>query len=80
MADTTIPPRLVEAIRKHTGFEGEITPEQSLMGDLGLDSLEIVALSLDLEETPEYPDKLSDDDIGGWQTVGDVIATLTKGA
>ena len=69
-----------EAIRKHTGFEGVITTEQSLIGDLGLDSLEIVALALDLEERPEHPDKLSDDDIESWTTVGDVVKTLTKDA
>lgn len=80
MADTTIPTRLLDALRLHSDFAGEIRPEHSLIGDLGLDSLEVVALSLDLEETPEFPGKLTDDDIDGWQTVGDVIQTLAKGA
>ncbi len=46
------------------------------MDNLGADSLDLVELSMSLEE--KYDVTIDDEDIGGLKTVGDVVAYLEK--
>ena len=66
-----------ELIIEHLGVDEEsIVPEATLMDNLGADSLELVELSMSLEE--KYDVTNDDEDIGGLKTVGDVVAYLEK--
>ena len=76
----TIPNEILTAIRDQSGYDGEIKPEHTLRDDIGLDSLDVVALAVELEESPICAGKITDDEIESWSTVGDVVATITRRA
>ena len=66
-----------ELMIEHLGVDEEsIVPEATLMDNLGADSLDLVELSMSLEE--KYDVTIDDEDIGGLKTVGDVVAYLEK--
>ena len=66
-----------ELIIEHLGVDEEsIVPEATLMDNLGADSIDLVELSMSLEE--KYDVTIDDEDIGGLKTVGDVVAYLEK--
>jgi len=48
----------------------EVTPEASILDDLGADSLDVVELVMALEE--EFDIEVPDDDVEGIRTVNDV--------
>jgi acyl carrier protein len=54
----------------------EVTPERSLSADFGADSLDIVEISMYLED--EFVTVISDEEVGAWATVADVIATAHR--
>ena len=54
--------------------ENEITPEKSLVNDLGADSLDVVELSMDLDR--EFNLKFEDSDTEKIQTVADLYALI----
>ena len=54
--------------------ENEITPEKSLVNDLGADSLDVVELSMDLER--EFNLKFEDSDTEKIQTVADLYKLI----
>ena len=56
--------------------ESEITPEKSLNTDLGADSLDVVEVSLMLEE--EFNVKFDESDTEKLQTVGDLYHLIEK--
>jgi acyl carrier protein len=61
------------------GFDEEnVTPNASLRDDLGMDSLDIVEMTMDLEDAlfpgEEIPADVSDE----WKTVGEIIEYLEK--
>ena len=56
--------------------ESEITPEKSLNNDLGADSLDVVEVSLMLEE--EFNVKFDESDTEKLQTVGDLYHLIEK--
>ena len=56
--------------------ESEITPEKSLKNDLGADSLDVVEVSLMLEE--EFNVKFDESDTEKIQTVGDLYHLIEK--
>ena len=66
-----------ELIIEHLGvYEESIVPEATLMDNLGADSLDLVELSMSLEE--KYDVTIDDEDIGGLKTVGDVVAYVER--
>jgi acyl carrier protein len=52
--------------------EAKVKPEAMLVGDLDLDSLEIVELSMDLED--EFRIEIADSDVECMKSVADVVA------
>jgi acyl carrier protein len=52
----------------------KLTPESSLLDDLGADSLDVVELIMALEE--EFGVKVPDDDVENIRSVGDVVQYL----
>lgn len=70
--------RVLAAFDKTVTVEGGITEDLTLTDDLGLDSLELMQVAVDLEA--EFGVDLTAEQIEGWQTVGDVINTPREGA
>ncbi|MBQ6676994.1 MAG: acyl carrier protein [Clostridia bacterium] len=58
--------------------EDDVTPEAELVGDLGVNSLELADLVLLCEE--KFNIEINEDDIRGFITVGDVVDYLEKEA
>ena len=58
--------------------EDDVTPEAELVGDLGVNSLELADLVLMCEE--KFNIEINEDDIRGFITVGDVVDHLEKEA
>ena len=56
--------------------EADITPDAELIGDLGINSLELADLVLQCEE--KFDVEIGDDDIHGFITVGNVADYLEK--
>ena len=54
----------------------DITPDAELVGDLGINSLELADLVLQCEE--KFDVEISDDDIRGFVTVGNVVDYLER--
>lgn len=64
--------RMKHIIANQLGIdEDEVTPEVSLMDDLGADSLDIVELIMDFED--EFDMEISDEDVEKIKTVQDII-------
>lgn len=57
--------------------ESSITPEMSFEDDLGADSVDIVELSMALEEEFEV-EEMSEEDVTGIHTVGDLLKYLQE--
>lgn len=58
--------------------EADITPDAELIGDLGINSLELADLVLQCEE--KFDIEIGDEDIHGFVTVGDVADYLERTA
>jgi acyl carrier protein len=58
-------------------WDGTLGPETSLLADLGLDSLRILEILLVVEELGV---ELADDDVPGWETLGDVYQSYRRAA
>lgn len=56
--------------------EADITPDAELVGDLGINSLELADLVLQCEE--KFDIEIGDDDIHSFVTVGDVADYLER--
>ncbi|MCD7839897.1 MAG: acyl carrier protein [Erysipelotrichaceae bacterium] len=54
--------------------EDEIKLDSSLNDDLGIDSLDAVELSLDLEN--EFDIEITDEELGGLKTVEDIVKLI----
>ena len=54
----------------------EVTVDKKLKEDLNADSLDLVELMMNLEE--QYHITIADDDLVKMQTIGDVVAYITK--
>jgi acyl carrier protein len=54
----------------------EMTEEAHLNKDLGLDSLDVVELCMEVER--EFDIQISDVEVESWQTIEDIIKTVEK--
>ncbi|MBA7589678.1 Acyl carrier protein [subsurface metagenome] len=69
--------RIKKIIVKQSGIdESKITENSSFLDDLGLDSLDIIELIMELEE--EFNIEIPDKEAEKIKTVGDVIKYLNK--
>ncbi len=67
--------KALEIIAALSGTSADtLTPEQDLVGDLGIDSPKALQLRVELEEALEL--EISDDDAAKMYTVGDVLGFL----
>jgi len=68
---------IAEIIEEVTGIEpSEVTMEKSFVDDLDIDSLSMVEIAVQTED--KYGVKVSDEDLAGLRTVGDVVAYVQK--
>jgi len=56
--------------------DDELTSETLLIDDLGMDSIDLVEIVMELEET--FGLEISDSDAEPWAKVGDVVAFVTR--
>ncbi|MFA6102216.1 MAG: acyl carrier protein [Victivallaceae bacterium] len=52
-------------------IQEKISDEQRLVDDIGMDSIALVELSMELENL--FDISIPDDAVAGWKTVGDVV-------
>ena len=57
--------------------EDKITEDTNFLSDLDADSLDVVELAMSMEEAIGIPE-ISEDEIKGVQTVGDLVAYVTS--
>ncbi len=63
--------KVVEIIRENLAYDGELSMETNLIEDLDADSLDIVDISLELEE--EYDIEVEDEDFEKLNTIEDIV-------
>ncbi len=56
--------------------DDEVTPTSRIYDDLGADSLDAVDITMAVEE--RFTLDIPDEDMGQWQTVGDIVAYIEK--
>ena len=56
--------------------EDSITPDTTIQGDLGADSLDVVDLLMSIED--EFELEIPDEEIENFHTVGDVVAYVEE--
>lgn len=68
------------AVQEHLASRGidksKIVPEAQLLGDLDLDSLDTVELTVGIEE--RFGIEIPDDDLEGVETINDIVALIFK--
>ena len=69
--------RIVNLISDKLGVDNfEVKDEQSIINDLGADSLDMVEIIMGIEE--EFGIKVKDEDINEIKTVGDLVKKIEK--
>lgn len=72
MEEKTIENRVVEIVTRVLGLDlSQVTLEADLVVDLGADQLDLVELTLELEE--EFAVEVPDDEFGKLRTVSDLV-------
>ncbi|MFI5777311.1 meromycolate extension acyl carrier protein AcpM [Nocardia sp. NPDC051570] len=68
---------IAEIVEEVTGIEAhEVTIEKSFVDDLQIDSLSLVELAVQVEDT--YGVQIPDEDMASLKTVGDVVTYVQK--
>ncbi|MFQ5416575.1 MAG: acyl carrier protein [Myxococcota bacterium] len=63
--------RIRSLVAEQLGIDlAEITPEASILDDLGADSLDVVELVMSLEDT--FDIEVPDEEVEGMRTIGDI--------
>lgn len=69
--------RIKKLASEHLGVDiDKVTPEASIMDDLGADSLDQIELCMAIEE--EFEIDVPDARAEGWKTIGDAINGVTE--
>lgn len=76
MTDREILEGIAAVAREHVGFEGELQPEMRLVESLGLDSLKLLTLAVEVEN--RFRICLDPEDEAGIETVADLVAIIRK--
>lgn len=70
---------ILQIIEEHTGIDKDlITEDKELVGDLGMDELDLVECVMGIESECQFTTMISDEDAESWKTVGDVMKYLTE--
>jgi acyl carrier protein len=73
----TVTEKVREIVASQLGVEeSEVTPEASILDDLGADSLDVVELVMALEE--EFDLEVPDEDVETLRTIGDVARYIAE--
>jgi acyl carrier protein len=75
--DVTIFETVVSVLRRTCGVQVEVSSDTRLAEDLGLDSMNLLALALELEN--HYQLQLGEDPADPPRTVGQVVALISAG-
>jgi acyl carrier protein len=76
MIENEILEKIIAIIAKQVNKSPEdIKPEDRILEDLGADSLDIVELSMAVED--EFDTKIADEDLEKLHTIGDIVAYVT---
>jgi acyl carrier protein len=76
MTDREILEGIAAVAREHVGFGGELQPEMRLVESLGLDSLKLLTLAVEVEN--RFRICLDPEDEAGIVTVADLVAIIRK--
>ena len=76
MTDREILEGIAAVAREHVGFGGELQPEMRLVDSLGLDSLKLLTLAVEVEN--RFRICLDPEDEAGIETVADLVAIIRK--
>ena len=76
MTDHEILDGIATVAREHVGFEGELRPEMRLVESLGLDSLKLLTLAVEVEN--HFRICLDPEDEAGIETVADLVAIIRR--
>lgn len=69
--------KIRKTIAEHLGIgEGEIKLESKFQEDLGVDSLDIFEIAMELEE--EFNLEISNEDLEGIKTIGDLVEYINS--
>jgi len=68
--------RLREIAAEKLGYEGPLRPEMHLVEDLELDSIRLLTLSIEVEDS--FRICLDEDDEAGIATAGDLVAVIRE--
>ena len=69
--DTELEGRICTLVADQLGIDvAEVTPDASILDDLGADSLDVVELVLSLEDA--FDIEVSDEEVEGMRTIGDI--------
>lgn len=68
---------LIDLFSKHKQGQVDVTPTSIITADLGIDSLAVMEIVAELEDT--YDLTFPDEDLPNVKTVGDVIEMIAKG-
>jgi len=67
---------IAEVARQHLGFDGTLEPRTRLVEDLGLDSLKLLTLAVEVEN--RFRICLDPEDETGIETVADLVTIVRK--
>ncbi len=68
---------VLDAISRHSGLsKDQLTDSKDIVKDLGLDSLDVMELMMELEDTCNV--KIPDEDLPKLKTIGDLITKIDQ--
>ncbi len=76
MTDREILEGIAAVAREHVGFKGALRPEMRLVESLGLDSLKLLTLAVEVEN--RFRICLDPEDEAAIETVADLVAIIRK--
>jgi acyl carrier protein len=76
MTDREILEGIAAVARAHVGFEGALRPDMRLVEGLGLDSLKLLTLAVEVEN--HFRICLDPEDEAGIETVADLVAIIRR--
>ena len=77
MSDLSTDARLRKLVAEHLGVDiAKATDDADLLDDLGADSLDVVELTIAVEDEFRLEKSIPDEQADKWRTVGDMLRTV----